>query len=356
MLLSNIEATGGRSADGIPHLNKALALFEQNDCLREVAIVGCNLGDIYLRTANYSQAQATLRRSLNLAERINNMPLKTFALGNLGMLDIRTGNLVEAEEEYRLAANLFERFADPVSSSMFHSGLAIVLQEQGRLSDAKPPLFYALKTGRTLHVNPCTGLALVTLASLRLTQAKIWGIDENTNKNPLETKIRILRQAKKTILHAISLEGMEIETKNEGRLVLAQVLLQLGEIEQSAACAKLALEEARQFELLWLSAYAQRILGTILNVQNQYEQANLYFEQALHITNKNGMRLEHARTLYDYGYTLTQRKNESKKSQSLSLGYLNEAQQLFEDCGAELDLKILKHTLETHKQTIGSAD
>ena len=41
-----------------------LTLFEQDDYQREIAIVCCDLGDLYLRKAEYPQAQAVLRRSL----------------------------------------------------------------------------------------------------------------------------------------------------------------------------------------------------------------------------------------------------------------------------------------------------
>ena len=75
ILLSNIKTSEGHVIDGLRDLNKALAIFEQYDCTREIAIVSCNLGDRYLSMAEYSQAQAALRNSFSSAERMGEVNL-----------------------------------------------------------------------------------------------------------------------------------------------------------------------------------------------------------------------------------------------------------------------------------------
>src|SRR5450755_4135234 len=170
MELGTIEVSRGQLEGALIHLNMALALFEQYDCQREIAIVCCDLGDLYSRKADYSQAQATLRRSLSLAERIGELPLVSFVYGNLGILDIRTGNLDEAEAEFRRSIMLAGHVDDPASVSLWHIYLASVLQEQGRLSESGGILLRALIIARSIHFAPYIGLALVTLGSMRINQ------------------------------------------------------------------------------------------------------------------------------------------------------------------------------------------
>ena len=95
-VLSTMEVALGHFGETLLCLNKALAIAEQNNSLREMAIISCNMGDLYLRMADYSQAQAALRRSRNLAQLIGDKPIEAVTLCNMGVIDIRTGNVMEA--------------------------------------------------------------------------------------------------------------------------------------------------------------------------------------------------------------------------------------------------------------------
>src|SRR5205085_708271 len=69
-LLAAIDATEGRHADALDHLNTALAIFEQHDRPREIATVCGNIGDVYIRKTDFTLAQAGLQHALRTAERI----------------------------------------------------------------------------------------------------------------------------------------------------------------------------------------------------------------------------------------------------------------------------------------------
>src|SRR5581483_3711975 len=143
-LLGLIANGAGQSQEALNHLNMALTLYEQHASQREIAIVCCNLGDVHMRKAGHSLAQAFFRRSLSIAERIGEMPLVSFIFGNLGVLDTHCGNLDEAEDEFKKGITLAERSNDPVHLSMWYAYLATVLQKQGRLPDAEAALGRAL--------------------------------------------------------------------------------------------------------------------------------------------------------------------------------------------------------------------
>ena len=346
MLLSSIEAACGGYKNSLSHLNIALTIFEQYECLREIAIVCCNLGDRYLKTADYSQAQAVLRRALNLAERVGELPLVSFVLGNLGVLDIRTGNLIEAEAKMRQTITQVERLDDPVDVSILSSYLASALLEQGKLSEAKGILHRALTIGRAQRVVPCIGLALIVSGHMRIMHAMT--LENDTKAH--EEKMRALQRARNSLQRVIALESIEAETKTEGRLALAEAVLLLGESHLAHQVAVQALEEARQFELNWLVARAQRVLGCVSAAQGQQAQADQYFRQAERTFRYNGMHLEYGRTLQQYGTVLFQRGGGEGEEHQLGLSYLQKARQVFTTCKAELDLQMVECTLARYRK------
>ncbi len=342
VLLGVITASGGQYREGLSHLNMALALYEQYDYQRGIAIVCCDLGDLYSRMADYPQAQAALRRSLSLAERIGELPLVSFVYENLGILDIRTGNLDEAEAEFRRSIMLAERIDDPASISLCYTRLASALQEQGKLSEAGTALYRALTMARTIHLTPYIGLALVASGNIRIAQVMSVGIDNKEPVNSSKEITRTLRRARMTLRRALSLEGMDAETRIEGELTLARVDVLSGELDTALQQSMLALEEARKADSMWLVACAQRLLGSISAAQLQLGQAGQYFEQALRIFRKNGMRLEYARTLHFYGEMLILAENLNGKEHQQGLNYLQEAQKIFTECNASLDLAMVE--------------
>lgn len=60
---------------------------------------------------------------------------------------------------------------------------------------------------------------------------------------------------------------------------------------------------------------------------------------------KAGMQLEYARTLQQYGEMLVQWEVGDEKAYQRGLGYVREAREMFEMCGARLDLRMVEKTL-----------
>jgi tetratricopeptide (TPR) repeat protein len=341
-LLGLIANGAGKSAEALCQYNEALTLYEQHNIRREIAVVCCNLGDFHLRRAEYALAQANLRRSLNLAELVGEVPLVSFSLYNLGILDLRLGNLANSESELRRSIDVSANVYDPISASQYYTTLGTILLEQSNLVDAGIALCRALSISRDLHIMPCIGSALVAIGEMRIAQAIAVGF-ERENK---EKVVFNLKRAKKALLRALVLEEMEAETRTEGRVALGQAMLLLDDVEQAHNVAIQALEEAQQFELTWLIARAQRVLGCIHAAQKQEEQAVAYFEQALDIFRKTGMRLEYARTLQQYGEMLACQVDVSEEAYQRGLGYLREAREMFEASGATLDLRVVERVLD----------
>ncbi len=109
------------------------------------------------------------------------------------------------------------------------------------------------------------------------------------------------------------------------------------------------LEEARQYELIWLIARAQRLLGISWrrmakgNRLNKTSSRTTYFR-------KSGMRLEYARTLQSYAVVLIQGGSEGDKRYQKGLTYLKESFHVFKECKAAIDVHMVEHIINTSEQ------
>jgi DNA-binding SARP family transcriptional activator len=349
-LLAGITATVGQTSIALDHLNTALAIFEQYDRLREIALVCGDIGEVYLKEAEHTLAQAALRRSLSIAERIGDTSTVSVAYGNIGILSARLGDLPEAEVCYRRALALAEQVNDPEYISLWHACLSPIMQDQGKMNEAKLSLSQALTIGRTMNITPCIGVALVVLGHLHIAQAV--ASQENTSNSSEMAKRRnissythLLKRARTSLQRALTLEGLEAETKTDGQLALAQVSLLQGKIDTAQHQTILAMEESRHYKQTWLMASAQRLIGSILTEVGQQERAVEYFEQAIETFHSCGMRLEWARTLQSYGVALLEQHSTGGSSYEQGLKYLRDASQAFRECNAILDLQVIERML-----------
>ncbi len=348
-LLAAIMATTGRLTEALSHLKTALAIFEQHSRDRDIAHACCNLGDIYLRKAEHGLAQSELRRSLNVAEIVGDVPLMSVVFGNLGVLATRFGDLSEAENWFKQGIVLAERINDPVYTSVLHTYLSTVLQEQGKLSDARASICCSLSVSRSMRLTSCIGLALVALSYMYISQAMAVDSDEK-HANSDGERTRLLRRAKTILQRALALEGIEAETKTEGHLLLAQVASLSGDVELAEQRAMQTRKEAHLYELIWLVARTQQVIGSILATTNEYEQSDQHFEQALQIFRKSSMRLDYARTLRERSIALLQRNGLVEKEYQRAIEDLEKARKVFMDCNAELDMQIVGRVLKEYER------
>ena len=353
-LLAVIAGIVGQTSDATFHLNEAMVIFEQYDRQREIAMVCGNLGSIHVQKAEYTLAQAAFHRALSIAERFGNTQTMSFCFGNLGLVAARLGDLAKAEDLLRRGLALAMRIGDPVYSNYCQSYLALVLQEQGKVVEASDCIRNALTMSRSKHIPPCIGFALVTLGQMRLAQVGTDTVDQfalagQSVPDHKDIRMRLLLRAEASLRHALTIEGLEAEANIEGQLALAQVSLARGELEKAQQQAIHALQEAHRYELMWLLAGTQRLLGSILAAQDKYEQADEYFQQALQVSHENGMRLEYARALQSYGGVLLRRENIDQQG----LLSLQEAHQVFRECHATLDLQAVERLLSAHTSQPG---
>src|SRR5207302_6025449 len=103
-----------------------------------------------------------------------------------------------------------------------------VLQDQGKPEEAGKCLLKALSISRSMAIAPCIGFALIVLGSMRLAQAMLLDGATESSMGVREGRTRMLQRAKRTLLRALLIEGMDAETRAEGQLAMAQADLLLG--------------------------------------------------------------------------------------------------------------------------------
>ena len=252
-LLGALASAIGQRNEALEHQNRALAIYERYDRQREIAHVSNNIGYLYLKKAEYMLAQSFLHRSFGLAERIGDVPLMSVVFHNMGELAASSGDLQEAESLYKKSLLLAEQVEDREYLSLWNSDLSGVFLAQGKLVDAELCVGRALTTGRAIRNTPCLGLALVALGNLRIAQAK----SEATGAT------RDLKRARGSLQHALTLQGLDVETRVRGQLALAEVFLLMGQREAARGEAARAMEQARLLELVGVLKDCERLMGKV---------------------------------------------------------------------------------------------
>jgi len=344
-------ASMGPLSEGLKHLHVALTIYEEGEFLSEVARVCSNLGAVYMAKGEQVPAREYLRRSLDLAERIGDLPNMVIVTGNLGDVAQRTGALLEAKEWFQRSLELAERVNDREGISWSSSELANVQRDLGELTEARKCILLAIKTGRAIKSPRCIRYALVALGELRLVEAMrvctSTGADQSGHSTHAGQCRGLLHRAKSTLQRALSLDELEVESSSEGKYLLATVCYLLDEGKIARQMALQTLKAAQENEIGRVEGRVNRLLGRILASEGYYEQATLYFEQALVLFRENGSRLDYARTLSNFGAVLVRESArmgsevggaERRSMCQRGRAFLNEAHQIFVDCGAAIDV------------------
>jgi tetratricopeptide (TPR) repeat protein len=361
-------ASSGPVGEGLRHMHIALSIYEQSELLPEMTRVCSNLGAAYIVKGEQALAREYLHHSLELAERIGDLPSMVPVTANLGDIAQRLGNLLEAEEWFKRSLNVAQRINDREGISWSSVELANVQRDLGKLEEARASIFHAIITGHAIKSPRCVRYALIGLGELRMTEALLTCSYEALNTTSMLNPVSLVSQghgthegpckhlllrARSTLQRALSLDELDIESFTDGKHLLATVCYLLDDIKLARQTALQTLKEAQENETSPIIGRANRLLGRILMSQGQYEQADLYFEQAIALFHEGGLRLDYARTLYSYGALLLQHgsttnagictpQEEQETLLQRGIDYLHEAHRIFTICQASVDLTLVE--------------
>lgn len=253
----------GKLTQTISYLTTSLQIFEQHDCLREIAIVCCNLGDVYLRRAEYSSAEQYLLRALDITARIGDTALECFVTGNLGLLALRTGKLSESESWYRRGLKSAWQINEAYSNCLLSTFLAFVLLKQEKSStEIASCLRRAFTLQRTINIPDCTAIIWIVLAYVRLSQ--LTGSNTPDVYTDLPDSLDSAKMPQQRLVsvhsavqHALATSGTDIEIRTEAELLQAYTTLFLASQAEALQQATHVLEAARTYELKWMVARAE---------------------------------------------------------------------------------------------------
>ncbi|MBX5456291.1 MAG: AAA family ATPase [Thermogemmatispora sp.] len=351
-LIGSIANSLGRTDEALVHLNLALTRFEQLNCQRDIAAVCCNIGHAQLSRGAYRQAQTFFRYALSIAEKYNDSPLLLVIYGNLGILSARVGALLESESWLRRCIALAEILNDHVYMSICQTYLANTLRDKGAFAEARTYISRAIKAARYISNRPCIGYALISLGNIYLIYSRF--LSQNSESILLQKKGINLRQnslllkAKFALSKGLNTEGLESEARIEGLLALAETQFQLGRADEAYQQVSYLMQQVIQSQFGQELAKAQRLMGEILASKQAYDEAVPLFEQALAQFSSLGMHLEYARTAYRYGQILLSKNKIGSRAYKLGLSYVQDAQRLFRDCQASIELEVAERFLQQH--------
>jgi predicted negative regulator of RcsB-dependent stress response len=240
-LLGSIADTAGQPEEALAEWLEARAMYERYQQIRELAIVCCNLGDLYTRHASYEQATGMLQQALDLAQRMDYAALIGFTIGNLAVIDLRQDRLSMAATRFAQALEWAERCNDRPSISFWSSYAGQVALAQGQREQARAHVVRALRYARQCHVEPYVAIALVTAASFHLVQLSQESLVPGASV-----------KAKRALHRALTLSGVEAETRIEARLLSARLAALEGDHAASRTQAQTALDEAQQCGVEWI--------------------------------------------------------------------------------------------------------
>ncbi len=264
-LIGTVAESVGQLSMALEHQGKALTLYELYDDRRQIGHVSCNIGYIHLKKAEYELARASLQRSLDIAERIGDIPLASLVTCNLAELDASVGNLTEAEERYRAILVRTESAEDRDREYVcrWNAGFAGVLQARGKLDEAATCVKHAWTIARAMGNIPCIGLTLVALGNLRIAQATA-GISSTLNELAwTRERQRLLAHADADLRFALSLTHLEAETRTRGTLALARVAFLQNAREEARALISTVIEDAQRRELAEVEMQARALLTQV---------------------------------------------------------------------------------------------
>ena len=231
----------GRWTEALEDVHRAEALAEAVRDPHLESRIATELGNQLRYASMNKDAEAALRKALRKAEEAGDPSLRPAPLYRLGGLMWGQGNLAQAEQMWRDALQTAEQTGNERAQGMGFNGLGILAICKGRTAEARRLLEHAAKLFERLGM----------LGSLAITRVNL--VETYLSMGAMRTA---LQMADRTLAHAREvnhLHGIAL-----GLAWRAQVLLEVGDVDQAEVETREALRLSRQLgttedELLTLS-------------------------------------------------------------------------------------------------------
>ena len=166
--LAQAEIMSGAREDALEHAVRATAIFEGHEDLPGLATALRTAGYAYERMGRLDDAAATLRRGIEIAERIGNAEETAGCLINLGLVEMDRGAHAEALNCDLRAIEVFERIGHGSGRANATANLAEKYMKLGDLDKGLELCHRAIEMADEIGHQPSKANALETMASIQL--------------------------------------------------------------------------------------------------------------------------------------------------------------------------------------------
>ena len=169
------------------------------------------------------------------------------------MVALRQNKLILAAAHIKQALASAQQQNDKVYSSVWASYAGQIDLAQNQLEEARAHVAQALLYARQCRFEPYLAIALVTTAHFHLASLP--------QTELVSMNLHVLKKAKRCLQRALSLSGIETETRIEALLAAARMATLENDREAAQAQAQTALGEAQRCGVEWLIPLARKLLS-----------------------------------------------------------------------------------------------
>ena len=187
--------------------------------------------------------------------------MKSIVLSNLAEMAAEDQRFDEAEQLYRECLVMAELMDDREYLSQWNAFLGRTYQEHGNFTDAAKAVLRALSIGRAMPNQACIGIALIVLANLRL------ALVEHSQSTASPQKQRMIQHAETDLRRALSMRGLDAETRTRAHLASAHVSRLRGEFALARQQGQEVCSAAERYELKALQVLCQQLLASLPNAE-----------------------------------------------------------------------------------------
>ncbi len=310
-------------------LLQAQSLAEKAARLDLVSSVYNRLGGVYYQKDRLKEASDFVSKSLAIREEIGDILGVARSYNNLGNLGRQLGAWDESLINFKRSASLQARLGDMEAIIMLNGNLGLLQIDRGYTDEARQYLEDALLQAEQIGHNSQIAISNHNLSLLFSTLGEWSAALEHSWRS--ETIFKSLGE-KANLVDVYVNQGV--------------VYLGLRDLQKAASCAEQALALLAEFganDETDIKGAALRLLGDIHLAACDLESAQKLYQQSEQVFASSGSRLERGRLQMSLARLAALQANEL-----LAQSCLKQAQELFEQLGARLDLQkleLLKRTL-----------
>jgi len=309
----------------LEYSGRSLAIRERIGDLPGIASSLSNIGVVQESRANFEAALECHGRSLAIRERIGDQHGIARSLSNIGVVHAYRGDYETALDYFGRSMAIREKLGDQDGIAGSLSNIAVVHAYRG---DYETALDYF---GRSMAIREKLGDRMGVAELFR----KIGSMHAETG-NP-QVAAEYLRKALEL---PSGLADYELYAKT--RYALSMVELRGGNLERAREYSEIAISTSEKIGLKGTIAAATRVLGMIHRERQSWPESIENFEKSLQIGSETGLRLEEAKSEYEFGLMWkahgdrTKARNHFTTAATLfkKLGLEREYQKAFNEAGS----------------------